>query len=147
MVDATNSELTATPETTSPMLVLMLRTQLLQDSTPGKSLPVLTEPETPSPSRTGPTDMDSCFTHPRELDSSGTNIFTRKTPLSTSLRDSWEEVYHSCQLTREDISFNMLPTMLFFSTNITARPLSKDQLPGMLSRASADLLSLQTHNI
>merc|ERR1711935_1005860 len=93
------------PRTTSPTLVPSLPTLRLPRLTSGKLSQVLTEPKTPSPSRTRPTDTVSCFTAQTEQDSTGTSILTR-TPPSTSLRDSWEEVFHSCQFTREDTSLN-----------------------------------------
>merc|ERR1712086_666223 len=69
-----------------------------------KIVPGIDGTKTPSLSRTRPADTDSCFTAKTEQDSTGTSILTRKTPLSTSQKDSWEEVSHSCQFIREDTS-------------------------------------------
>merc|ERR1712086_743856 len=104
MGDATSLELSTTLRITSPTLEPLPSTLRLPGLTSGKLFQVLTEPETPSLPRTRPTDTDSCFTAKTEQDSTGTSILTRKTPLSTSQKDSWEEVSHSCQFIREDTS-------------------------------------------
>merc|ERR1711990_667146 len=90
-----------------------------------------------------PTDTVSCSTPPTELDSTGTSTLTRKTPSSTSSRDSPEEVSHSCQFTREDTSLDtstkfLRPTPKSESRNIMVNTLSRRPPPGMPSRASAD---------
>merc|ERR1712086_1183025 len=102
--DATSLELSTTLRITSPTSEPLPPTLKLPLLTSGKLSQVLTEPKTPSLSRTRPADTDSCFTAKTEQDSTGTSILTRKTPLSTSQKDSWERVSHSCQLIRRDTS-------------------------------------------